>query len=112
MYIAEPGTGTYRFESSFEDLTNHVEPAPILEQAAIGDSPADSTDAIIAELREEFNRGLARQAAQKQAMRHKRRVVLTCLLGPGLILAAAAVIGKAIHSHVEAAPHHEEHYGH
>lgn len=116
MYIVGPGTGTYRFESSFEeDQTNQVQPGPMQQQASAGDPPEyppeDPMDALIEELREEFKRGLVRQAAQKEAVRHKRRVVLTCLLGPGLILAAAALIGKAIHSRVEA-PRHEVHYGH
>jgi hypothetical protein len=113
MYIVEPETRTYRFESRIEeDQANQFTPLGPMPQKAFAGVPAkDPLDTIIEELREEFKRGFARQAAQKEAMRRKRRVVVTCLLGPGLIVAAAALIGRAIQTHVEPA-HHQAHYGH
>lgn len=113
MYVVEPETRTYRFESRIEeDQANQLTPLGLRQQKASPGAPAeDPLDAIVAKLREEFKLGLARQAAQHETMRRRRRVVLTCLLGPGLILAAATVIGRAIHSHEQPA-HHESHYGH
>jgi len=113
MYIVEPERHTYRFESRIEeDQASQLTPLGPRHQKAFAGAPAeDPLDAIVEKLREDFKRGLARQAAQHETMRRRRRVVLTCLLGPGLILAAATVIGRAIHSHEQPAQH-GAHYGH
>jgi hypothetical protein len=110
MYIADLETRTFRMQEdrgTDEDLTNSMGLAwPMNEQIPAG----DPVDTLVEELREEFKRGLVRQAAQKEAMRRKRRVALTCLIGPGLLV-AAALFGKAMYPRIETA-RHGTHYGH
>ena len=113
MYIAVLETRTSRMQEdrrTEEDQTSPTSLAwPMNEQAPAQTPGGDPLDTLLEELREEFTRGLARQAAQKEAMRRKRRLALTCLVGPGLLV-AAALFGKAMYPRMETA-HHEAHYG-
>jgi hypothetical protein len=55
----------------------------------------DPMDALIAELRDEFQRDMARQAQLKEALKRRRLVALTMLAAPIGMLFGAALIGKA-----------------
>jgi hypothetical protein len=113
MFIAELETRTSRMQedrTTEEDQTNPTSLAwPMNEQTPAQVPGGDPLDTLVEELRKEFTRGLARQAAQKEAMRRKRRLALTCLIGPGLLV-AAALFDKAMHPRLET-PRHEAHYG-
>jgi hypothetical protein len=109
MYIAELETRTFRMQENRRTEEDQTDPMglawPMNEQA----SADDPMDTLVEELREEFKRGLVRQAVQKETMRRNRRVALTCLVAPGLLI-AAAMFGKVMHSRIETA-RHETRYG-
>lgn len=55
----------------------------------------DPMDALIAELRDEFQRDLARQTQMKATRKRRRLVALTLLSAPVGMLFGAALIGRA-----------------
>jgi hypothetical protein len=109
MYVAELETRPFGMQADRSTEEAQTDPMGLASQMNEQASAADPMDTLVEELREEFKRGLVRQAVQKETMRRNRRVALTCLVAPGLLI-AAAMCGKVMHSRIEAA-RHETRYG-